>query len=68
MPAGRAEGTVNRKIEEAVHGMGGHKSLYSEAFYSQETFEQMYGGDDPGGGTSTATTQTADSALSTRKR
>jgi FAD/FMN-containing dehydrogenase len=44
VPAGSADGVVNRKIEEAVAGMGGHKSLYSEAFYPQDTFEQMYGG------------------------
>jgi FAD/FMN-containing dehydrogenase len=44
VPAGSPVGLVNRKIEEAVHGMGGHKSLYSEAFYSQDTFEKMYGG------------------------
>ncbi len=45
VPAGSPEGMVNRKIEQAVHGLGGHKSLYSEAFYSQDTFEQMYGGE-----------------------
>ena len=28
-----------------MHAMGGHKSLYSEAFYDQETFDQMYGGE-----------------------
>jgi FAD/FMN-containing dehydrogenase len=44
VPAGSPDGAVNRKIEEAVAGMGGHKSLYSEAFYSQDTFERMYGG------------------------
>jgi FAD/FMN-containing dehydrogenase len=44
VPAGSAPGLVNRTIEEAVHAMGGHKSLYSEAFYDQETFDQMYGG------------------------
>ncbi len=38
-------GAVNRRIEELVHDLGGHKSLYSEAFYDQETFEQMYGGE-----------------------
>ncbi len=44
VPADAEPGMVNRKIEEAVHRMGGHKSLYSEAFYSQDTFERMYGG------------------------
>ena len=36
---------MNRRIEEQVHALGGHKSLYSEAFYDEETFDQMYGGD-----------------------
>jgi FAD/FMN-containing dehydrogenase len=39
-----AEGTVNRRIEQAVKHMGGHKSLYSEAFYGPEEFAQLYGG------------------------
>lgn len=38
-------GLVNRTIEDAVHAMGGHKSLYSEAFYDRSTFDQMYGGE-----------------------
>lgn len=45
VPAGAEPGSVNRRIEEAVQGLGGHKSLYSEAFYDQDTFEQMYGGE-----------------------
>jgi FAD/FMN-containing dehydrogenase len=45
VPADAPPGLVNRTIEEAVHRMGGHKSLYSEAFYDQETFDQMYGGE-----------------------
>jgi FAD/FMN-containing dehydrogenase len=45
VPADSPPGLVNRKIEDAVHAMGGHKSLYSEAFYDQETFDQMYGGE-----------------------
>jgi FAD/FMN-containing dehydrogenase len=45
VPAGSPDGLVNRKIEDAVHDLGGHKSLYSEAFYDQATFEQMYGGE-----------------------
>ena len=45
VPAEAPAGLVNRRIEDAVHGMGGHKSLYSEAFYDQATFDQMYGGD-----------------------
>ncbi len=38
-------GLVNRAIEDTVHAMGGHKSLYSEAFYDRSTFDQMYGGE-----------------------
>ena len=34
----------NRAIEAKVHELGGHKSLYSEAFYDRETFDQLYGG------------------------
>jgi FAD/FMN-containing dehydrogenase len=34
----------NRAIEAKVHALGGHKSLYSEAFYDRETFDQLYGG------------------------
>jgi FAD/FMN-containing dehydrogenase len=62
VPADAPPGLVNRKVEEAVSGLGGHKSLYSEAFYDQETFDAMYGGAnlarvrdryDPGGRLST---------------
>jgi FAD/FMN-containing dehydrogenase len=34
----------NRAIEARVHELGGHKSLYSEAFYDRETFDQLYDG------------------------
>jgi FAD/FMN-containing dehydrogenase len=34
----------NRAIEAEVHELGGHKSLYSEAFYDRETFDQLYDG------------------------
>ncbi len=37
-------GAVNRRIEERVGDLGGHKSLYSEAFYDEETFWSHYGG------------------------
>ena len=45
VPADALPGMVNQKVEAAVSSMGGHKSLYSEAFYDQSTFEAMYGGD-----------------------
>jgi FAD/FMN-containing dehydrogenase len=35
----------NRAIEAKVHELDGHKSLYSEAFYDRETFDQLYDGD-----------------------
>lgn len=42
-----APGAFNKAIEAKVSELGGHKSLYSEAFYSREEFEQLYGGDLP---------------------
>ncbi|WP_331279522.1 FAD-binding oxidoreductase [Nocardioides sp. URHA0032] len=38
------EGPRNRAIEAKVHELGGHKSLYSEAFYDRETFDDLYDG------------------------
>ena len=40
----RADGDVNRSIEATVARHGGHKSLYSDAYYDEETFAAMYGG------------------------
>lgn len=40
-----AEGHTNRLIECEVSDLGGHKSLYSDAFYSREEFDALYGGD-----------------------
>jgi len=37
-------GPTNRAIEAQVHALGGHKSLYSEAFYDRETFDRLYDG------------------------
>ena len=34
----------NRAIEAKVAELGGHKSLYSEAFYDREEFDRLYGG------------------------
>lgn len=34
----------NRAIEAKVHALGGHKSLYSEAFYDPVTFDALYNG------------------------
>ena len=41
---GHADGDVNRAIERAVADLGGHKSLYSDAYYDRETFAALYGG------------------------
>lgn len=35
----------NRAIEAQVHELGGHKSLYSEAFYDKDVFNALYDGD-----------------------
>jgi FAD/FMN-containing dehydrogenase len=40
-----ADGRVNRRIEQVVTRLGGHKSLYSTAFYDREEFGRLYGGE-----------------------
>ena len=45
VPAGPVPGATNRRIEERVSALGGHKSLYSEAFYTPGEFDHLYGGD-----------------------
>lgn len=42
---GAVEGAVNRLIERKVSELDGHKSLYSESFYGEEEFHQLYGGE-----------------------
>jgi FAD/FMN-containing dehydrogenase len=42
---GRADGDVNRLIENQVAEFGGHKSLYSDAYYPEHEFWQRYGGE-----------------------
>mgnify|MGYP000561829020 CR=1 FL=1 len=44
VPAGPAPGHTNRTIEKQVAELGGHKSLYSESFYSPDEFDALYGG------------------------
>ena len=41
---GRADGDVNRDVERVVAEHGGHKSLYSDAYYDEEQFRALYGG------------------------
>jgi FAD/FMN-containing dehydrogenase len=43
---GAQDGDVNRRIERAVADHDGHKSLYSDAYYSPEEFWQLYGRED----------------------
>ena len=40
----RVDAPKNRAIAAKVHELGGHKSLYSEAFYDRETFDALYDG------------------------
>jgi FAD/FMN-containing dehydrogenase len=40
---GAADGDKNRAIEAEVTALGGHKSLYSDAYYDRETFDRLYG-------------------------
>ncbi len=41
---GRSDGDVNRMIEAQVDAVGGHKSLYSDAYYDEADFWSRYGG------------------------
>lgn len=43
VPAGSPDGMINREIETFVTSLGGHKSLYSQAFFDRPTFDAMYG-------------------------
>jgi FAD/FMN-containing dehydrogenase len=45
VPVGATEGETNRLIERKVSELDGHKSLYSDAFYSPEEFDELYGGE-----------------------
>jgi FAD/FMN-containing dehydrogenase len=45
VPAGATEGATNRLIETKVDELDGHKSLYSDAYYSAEEFDELYGGE-----------------------
>jgi len=41
---GRPEGTHNRRVEQVVEELGGHKSLYSTSYYGPEEFWRLYNG------------------------
>ncbi|ANI42452.1 FAD-linked oxidase [Mycolicibacterium vaccae 95051] len=45
VPVGPEEGHTNKLIERRVSELEGHKSLYSDAFYSPEEFDSLYGGE-----------------------
>jgi FAD/FMN-containing dehydrogenase len=45
VPVGATEGETNRNIERKVSELDGHKSLYSDAYYSPDEFDQLYGGE-----------------------
>lgn len=45
LPRGQFDGYYNRLIENSVHELDGHKSLYSTSFYAREQFWQLYNGD-----------------------
>ena len=39
---GAQDGDHNRAVEAVVSDLGGHKSLYSDAYYDRETFDLLY--------------------------
>jgi FAD/FMN-containing dehydrogenase len=45
VPVGASDGATNRLIEEKVDTLDGHKSLYSDSYYSREKFDELYGGE-----------------------
>jgi FAD/FMN-containing dehydrogenase len=44
LPPGEPDGYYNRQIEDTVAKLGGHKGLYSTAFYSRDQFWSLYNG------------------------
>ncbi|MEB3034668.1 FAD-binding oxidoreductase [[Mycobacterium] nativiensis] len=45
VPAGATEGITNRLIEAKVSELDGHKSLYSDSYYTRTEFDALYGGE-----------------------
>ena len=45
VPVGATNSATNRLIEEKVGSLDGHKSLYSDSYYSPEEFDELYGGE-----------------------
>ncbi|MGH3436527.1 MAG: FAD-binding protein [Sciscionella sp.] len=44
LPPGAEDGHFNRMIERKVTELGGHKSLYSTSYYSEQEFAELYNG------------------------
>jgi FAD/FMN-containing dehydrogenase len=44
LPPGAANGHFNRRIEDRVTELGGHKGLYSTSFYPKQEFWERYNG------------------------
>jgi FAD/FMN-containing dehydrogenase len=45
VPVGATEGATNRMIEAKVAELDGHKSLYSDSYYTRDEFDELYGGE-----------------------
>ena len=45
VPVGPEDGYTNKMIERKVSELDGHKSLYSDAYYSEGEFDALYGGE-----------------------
>ncbi|MGB6206492.1 FAD-binding oxidoreductase [Mycobacterium sp.] len=45
VPVGDSDSATNRLIEAKVGSLDGHKSLYSDSFYSRDEFDELYGGE-----------------------
>ncbi len=44
LPRGASDGHFNKRIENKVTELGGHKGLYSTSYYSEEEFWRLYNG------------------------
>ncbi len=46
VPGGSEQGETNRRIERKVRELDGLKSLYSDAYYTPDEFDRLYGAGD----------------------
>ncbi len=44
VPVGATDGSTNQLIEKKVNSLDGHKSLYSDSYYTRDEFDELYGG------------------------